>query len=988
MAGFSRIPQTTSTVAAAVLAVLSASAHAADTPSSSSAATNQLEEVVVTGSFLIRGGESGALPIRVLSDEDLARQGNPPLIDVLRALPEAAASIGNSNSSQPGKGQGFEGAESVNLRGLGPDRNLVLLNGKRLPVVGGFFVNTRHIPMAAIERIEVLKDAAATTYGSDAVTGVVNFITKRNFDGLEIGGDFTAIEDSDGDYTVDATWGKVGDGWNVMLSGGYQHRSRLWVRDRPWSTPPYSVNPDAGWNFSSMPSQFIPVGPTGPNGTLAAVGPRAVDVGCSALGGIQPFAGFCVNNVQLWQNLVAPADTYQLYGEFNREFGSGIELHVEATYAKSLAIVDYPPTFNQPKPVTETVLPANMNTATALAGTTPRLYGNWFVPITNPGLAAYRAANPSQFPANATGVFIPIGQWRPFLVGGNPFFGDDPLASAFQRRDQEQYRVSAGLKGKFDNGINWDANVTWGQNQHYLLGFDQTGVETQLALRGLGGPNCRWQTAAPGSTGCLWLNPMSTAVASAPINGVASNPGYVPSTANSHELANWLMRSQERFLMSTSTEANLVFNGALGDLKLSGGEIRWAAGAQFRRLAFAEHQSEYADRTRVPCLNSPLDIPNADVCTPTPYTPLGLAVALTPVDITTNVYAAFVEANLPITATADVTLGARFEDYGDDGGSTFDPKISAKWQALDWLALRGSASTSFRAPPQTSIAPNPAGSIPTILGQPRALDLIGNPDLEPETATVFSVGLLVQAGGFDAALDYYNYRLEDVLTSEPQNAVVNALFPNGAAGPNNCTTLDAAFIAAHFEFTGVCSAANLSKVKLLRINGPEASFDGLDLRATYTFQQVLGGQLQFGVVANRTLSYEFDPFTVAGLNIPGFEGVGKLNAGTLAHTLPKTKGQAYANYGIGPVNLRWTARYYSSYIDQRQAVTAIGYKIDSQTLHDFAAVAELPRNVQLTLAVGNVFDDEPPLVRVAEGYDAMTTDPLGRYYRVGLRMSF
>jgi iron complex outermembrane receptor protein len=347
-----------------------------------------------------------------------------------------------------------------------------------------------------------------------------------------------------------------------------------------------------------------------------------------------------------------------------------------------------------------------------------------------------------------------------------------------------------------------------------------------------------------------------------------------------------------------------------------------------------------------------------------------------------------VETVLPFTERSNVTIGARYEDYGADGGATFDPQIRGKWQLLDWLALRGSASTTFRAPPQTSLAPNPTASIPNILGRPTSLDLVGNPDLEPETATTFSVGLLVQAGGFDAALDYYSYEIDDLLTTEPQNAIVNAVFPNGAAGANNCATTDAKFLADHFVFNGACSAANIAKVQLLRINGPQANFDGLDLRASYRFDGVVGGALTLGAVANQTLGFEFEAFSVAGLAIPGFDAVGRLNAGTLAYTLPEYKGQAFVNYARGPVNLRWSTRYNSSYIDQRQLATAIGYEIPSTTLHDFAALISLPRDLTLTLAVSNIFDEDPPLARLPEGYDAMTGDPLGRNYRIGLRMKF
>jgi iron complex outermembrane receptor protein len=946
-----------------------------------------LEEVVVTGSKILRREEAAALPLRVVTSDDLLKQGAPTLLETIRALPEASASIGNANSSQPGKGQGYESGESVNLRGLGPDRNLVLLNGRRLPLLSGYFVNVRNIPMAAVERIEVLKDAASTTYGSDAMTGVVNFITKKDFEGLEVGGDFTHVEDTDGDYRLDATWGTKGDDWSLMLSGGYQHRSRLWVRDRPWSTPPYTVNPDAGWNFSAATPPFIPVGAVGAGGTLSALSAIQMDAGCTVLGGITPFANnWCVNNVQIWQNLVSPSDTFQLFAEFNKELAGGTELTLEATYAESEGIVDYPPSFNQPKPVTETVLPTNIAAGSFIVGTTPRLFSNFFVPITNPGLAAYAAANPAQFPAGTTGIFIPIGRWRPFFVGGNPFFGGNS-DSAYQTRDQVQYRVSAALAGSFSDKVDWSADLSHGRNEFELKGWDSTGVEIQLALRGLGGPNCNWQTAAPGSTGCLWLNPMSNAISGAPINGVATNPGYNAAVANSKDIANWLMREQVRYPTSEITEANFGLTGETG-VTLGGGSVRWAAGAQWRQISFDERQSKYADRTQVPCLNSPLNIPGANTCTPTPYTPLGLAVALSPVDISTDIFAGFVEVVLPFTDESNITFGARYEDYGSDGGSSFDPQVRGKWQLTDWLALRGSASSTFRAPPQTSLAPNPSASIPNILGRPTALDLVGNPDLKPEEAETYSVGFIVQAGGFDAALDYYDYKVKNILTSEPQNAIVNAVFPNGATGADNCATVGAQFLADHFVFNGACGAANIAKVQLLRINGPEAAFNGLDLRASYRFDGVLGGALTFGVVASQTLEYSFKPFSVAGLAIAGFEAVGRLNAGTLAHTLPEYKGVGYVNYARGPVNVRWQARYNSSYIDQRQATTAVGYQIPSSTYHDVSAVIELPRNLSLVLAVNNITDEEPPLVRLPEGYDAMNADPLGRNYRVGLRMKF
>ena len=130
------------------------------------------------------------------------------------------------------RAQGSEGSGSVNLRGLGAQRTLVLINGHRMTPnpfgQGGYgIVDTNLIPTAAIGRVEVLKDGAAATYGSDAISGVVNFITRTHFDGLEASASFQHVDGSDGNYTGSVLWGWEGDHGNVLLSAGYQHRSEL-----------------------------------------------------------------------------------------------------------------------------------------------------------------------------------------------------------------------------------------------------------------------------------------------------------------------------------------------------------------------------------------------------------------------------------------------------------------------------------------------------------------------------------------------------------------------------------------------------------------------------------------------------------------------------------------------------------------------------------------------------------------------------------------
>jgi iron complex outermembrane receptor protein len=176
-------------------------------------APTEVEEVVVTGSFIRGTPEDAALPVEVIGAEELQKRGSPSTVELLKALSVSSGVLGDTNQFDS-RAQGSEGSGSVNLRGLGSQRTLVLLNGRRMAInpfgaAGAGIVDTNIIPAAAIGRLEVLKDGAAATYGSDAIAGVVNFITKKNFSGLEVGADYRVIDGSDGDYGLNATFGKI-----------------------------------------------------------------------------------------------------------------------------------------------------------------------------------------------------------------------------------------------------------------------------------------------------------------------------------------------------------------------------------------------------------------------------------------------------------------------------------------------------------------------------------------------------------------------------------------------------------------------------------------------------------------------------------------------------------------------------------------------------------------------------------------------------------
>jgi iron complex outermembrane receptor protein len=178
----------------------------------------EVETVIVTGSFIRGTPEDAAVPVDVLSAEDLETQGTPTVVQLVKTITASQSALGESN-----RYNGGAGTASINLRGFGAARTLALMNGRRLaesPLAAfqGGGANLNFIPQAAVGRIELLKDGAAATYGSDAIGGVVNFITRTDLDGLELDAEYSYIDDSDGDYAASVAWGSRFERGNVLLA--------------------------------------------------------------------------------------------------------------------------------------------------------------------------------------------------------------------------------------------------------------------------------------------------------------------------------------------------------------------------------------------------------------------------------------------------------------------------------------------------------------------------------------------------------------------------------------------------------------------------------------------------------------------------------------------------------------------------------------------------------------------------------------------------
>jgi len=780
--------------------------------------------VVITGSFIQGTPEDAALPVEVFTQEELEEQGAPSALEFAKNLTISGPTTGEAYYFS---GAQLTGSVNYNLRGLGADKTLVLLNGRRMSQ------NTSNIPGAALARTEILKDGAAVIYGADATGGVVNFITRDDFVGLEVGGQYKYIDGSDGDYSL-SILGGIGDGdVNFLWSAEYEHRSRLESEERSWAKGEYGVNP-APWSTLTNLAQWLPLGarPATYNPTVnttaqpyrgefgAPVSGLAADFtqsSCEAVGGVYNPNGVttgvpaCAYNYISYYNLVEENDIYRAFAQLNASINENMEFHFDASYGQ----VRSPQVFGSPaQPV--------IRGPSISTGATYQFY----VPDTNPYFAefAQRSGLAARTTTIAPGVTVPTLSlvdgvaavtYRAFAHGGNPFFGEGNGYGVPSKIDNQIWRVSAGLNGNLGDWagpmseVGYDFALTYNQSISYADSPDILGYRLQEAIYGFGGPNCNvpdldpnqfgtqnntigTSAAARAAVGCYYWNPFASTFANQPELGLA-NPSYIAGNENRADVARWLFDDRATESINSSLTADLVFNGRSG-IQLPGGEIGWAVGGQVRQLEFRE------------VVNSDLYNGKLQCDWPTSYTvgiqPTGAASATTGVQIPRNPtdplftgctpdapgpfvffgtnppdyndqqqYSIFGEAQIPLLDNVNLQAAVRREEFSGGLGATVY-KVSGKWDVWGPLSLRGSYGTNYQAPPAGLIpgdVNNGVNSYTKVAGAWLGAQTVTRTDVVPETATAWNVGVIWQSEGFAAdhdlqlIVDYFDIETEDEL---------------------------------------------------------------------------------------------------------------------------------------------------------------------------------------------------------------------------------
>ncbi|ADG10834.1 TonB-dependent receptor [Caulobacter segnis] len=980
--------------------------------------STQVEEIVVTGSNIRGSALDAALPVEVYSQADLEKQGSPTALEFAKSLTISGPTTGESYYFG---GPALVGSVNYNLRGLGADKTLVLLNGRRMNQ------NTANVPSIALARTEVLKDGAAVIYGADATGGVVNFITLDRFVGLQAQAQYKQIKGSKGDYSVGVMGGIGEDRVNLLVSAEYEHRSRLNTMERDFTkaslTPGTGYNP-APWSTLTNLTGWIP------RGALPAT-PSATDVGewgpavggivsdftpasCAAVGGRYDNNFTCAYNYIPYYRLVEKQDIYRLYAQLKAQITDTMKFHMDASYGR----VTLPQVMGSP------AQPVSRGPALATGAV-----NQFYVPITNPFAAEFAAKNGI---VGAQG-FTPI-TYRLFGHGGNPYYSGGDGFGVADRIDNKVWRVSAGLTGDlgdlapFAKQVGYDFALTYNDAYNYNTHADTIGYRLQEALNGFGGPNCRatdldpsrfgtQNAAAAGKNGCQYWNPFSSSFKGQPVRGLA-NPNYVAGKENPEDLALWMFDPRAVETLSHNFTADLVFNGRSG-IQLPGGDIGWAIGAQYRSLASRVNVPSAFNNGSIQCewpsnttsANgagsgnlSPTPLPTTDPnfrgCTPDAPGPFVLFAPTLPSQAEQSQYSLFGELQVPLFSNVDLQLAARRERFSNDLGATVY-KVSGKWNVWGPLTLRASYGTNYQTPPLgvTPGAITVAARTYTVAASNwLAAQFITDTDLKPETAKTGNVGAIWQSRGvaddhrFRLIVDYFDIRTKDQIGQVADPNQIASLVFNGAGG--TITTCDVAKqpLLARITFNNGCAVGmsgvgSFSAVSTRYGNGPGQTTKGFDIQASYGLP--LGeGDLDISVTATRVTTLRTGPTTLDGVTIStGDDRLGTLNFATFAQAAPKLRANLGVNYGLGRQNFRLGVNFVSAVQDERAGVQ-YGETGEDWVTADFTYRLQLGEDMALSATVANMFDRDPPPAQEEFGYDPWTGNPLGRTFEIGFKKAF
>ncbi|WAC23850.1 TonB-dependent receptor domain-containing protein [Blastomonas sp. SL216] len=1023
-------------------AALATPAFAQDQDQEQDQASSGDSTIVVTGSLISNPNLERSAPVNVTGAEEIELLQSNVAEEILREIPGVVPSIGSAVNNGNG------GASFVNLRGLGNNRNIVLLDGTRIVPAGlaGVF-DLNNIPLALVERVEVLTGGASTTYGADAISGVVNFVTRQDFAGLEANVGYQITERGDGGtFRADVTMGaNFDDGrGNAVFSVGYQQSDPVYQGARDVSlTTLETFSGTALGSGTSFPSRFSGVR------NLAGTANGGTDQINAAGQFVPTFQTFNFNPFNIFQT---PFERYNMFGAAKYEVSDSVEVYTRGMFSKNTVDTIIAPSgafgiavnvsLNNP------FLPAAARNQFCAFDVNPSatVYTPRFTPAectaaatALPGSAAYREIGLNNtfvpFDINGNGV----------IAAGEGYF-NNPQTALFRRSVEAGPRISnfsttlfdykLGARGSITDSIDWDVAGSYGEseNRQTIKGyFTNSRVRQSLLTTRDAAGNVVCQNAANGCVPANFFGDISP------------------------EAVDFLVQESSSFVRTSLAQARGTISGDFGVTSPWAAEpISFAVGGEYRKYRASQGADTLAQSG---------DLGGAGGATPN-------------ISGGYDVYEAIGEVIVPIVSDRpffqSLTLegGLRYSDYsvdapGSPGYTATTYKVGGTWEPVQGVSIRGNYARAVRAPNiaelfspvntgLTNLGVDPCATQRTngttlrapLTGELLAVCLAqganagnvqsipepisgqvlstggGNLNIRPEKSDSYTIGLVLQPSflpGFSASFDYYNIKVTQAISAPTPADVIGACFGVG----NNGIFTPAAGAAASVACTsirrdpitgGLSGDPNTSTgLPSTLSNGGSLKTDGIDVSINYATDLTDDIGLALSFVGNYTFQSRFNAFVASPISV-NRDCVGYIsaNCGSLQPEFQWSQ-RTTLTFKDVDVSLLW--RHLSSFQQEPldvadsgaffsgtlgAAIPGVGGqtvnfgRIKAYDYFDLSARFNVSDTLTFTLSVQNLFDKDPPLTGNNAGTTSFnsgntfpsTYDALGRRYAVAAKLRF
>jgi len=967
MGNHARLLSATALAAISALYPCAAEAQTATQPEAvtSSAATTvqsdlQTGDVIVTGTRVVRNGYKAPNPTTVLGSAEIAAKAPVSIADFVNELPALQGSI-SPRANQAGVSAGNNGINALNLRNLGVNRTLVLLDGQRVGAASlGGYVDIDQFPQALVKRVDVVTGGASADWGSDAVAGVVNFVLDRDFTGVkgEAQGGVTTYGDNR-NYKVSLTAGtKFADGrGHILISGELANSDQIkGIGSRDWykyskvfanpayapgnGLPAFLVRSGAGFT-SSTPGGIITNTALrgiyfGPGGAPAQFNYGSLVSGDIMVGGQYKYSDWATTG-----NLEPKTGHQNLFGYIGFDITDHVQAFAQLSYGRSTYFTNWG------------ILPFDDAVNSAPAGQAGG------ISVNNP--------------------YLPTSVYNQAIAAGVTSFDVGSWLQDFGELTVKTRRTSIrpviGLRGDFDafgEKFTWDLSGESTISHSYIEARTVNTGNLAAAVDAVRAPNgsivCRSTLSSP-NNGCVPYNVFGTGVnTQAAVDYITGNP--------------WLRTRLKQDVVSANLRGNPFSTWA--------GPVSVALGVEHRR----EKVSGTADA--IDLASQATSIANG-----TPRVKPYYVGNYLPTFGSYHVTEAYFQAVVPLAKemafakSLDLLVGVRGTDYSTSGYVT-TWKAGLTYKPVDDITFRLTRSRDIRAPnlgelfrsPQATASPMTDPFHGNLNVNPVPYQVTsGNPNLKPEKADSTGVGVVLQPHflpGLSASVDYWNVRIKGAIGTLVAQQVVNQCFSGNSARCSQITRN---------------SNGLITNVDVLPVNLNKQTVRGLDFEASYQ-HPLLGGSLQLRGLATHYLKN----LSENGINAP-VSLLGK-NQGNNADgtTLPRWSYNATVGWNNDALSLQLTARGFSRGVYDPSFVqcttgcpvstgdhpTIENNRLPGATYFDAYGSFAITRRIETFVAVDNFLNKDPGTVPWTSGgppidIDRTLYDALGRTFRVGVR---